>query len=200
MGTEQSRIVIVTSPQHTGKSSLIDQYLDRCRQNAIRVAGILAPGLWENNQRSGFDLVDLSSGIRIPLAVRCAPQGRARIGFQFFQQGIAAAAAALDTKRCMDADLIVVDEVGKLEIIGEGWAPHLSPLLDLPNKTHIWAVRESLVDAVAKRWRFTPHAVVDARSPDALDKLVAACALFDDCPMVQRSRFIRPGQPGSGGN
>ena len=172
-------IVIVTSPQHTGKSSLIARYIERCRQHDISVAGILAEGLWENNQRSGFNLVDLTSGVRVPLAVRCAPHGRARVRFEFFPEGINAAHNALNAKRCATADLIVIDEVGKLEVMGEGWAPLLPPLLELPGKMHIWAVRESLVDAVAERWAFTPHAVVEARSPDALDKLAAACALFD---------------------
>ena len=180
MQTDNPCIVIVTSPQHTGKSSLIARYIERCRQHDVSVAGILAEGLWKDDQRSGFDLVDLTSGIRVPLAVRCAPHGRARISFEFFSEGIDAAHAALDAKRCATADLIVVDEVGKLEAMGQGWAPLFPPLLELPGKTHVWAVRESLVDAVAKRWAFTPHAVVEAISPDALDKLTAACALFDD--------------------
>jgi nucleoside-triphosphatase len=178
MPTKQPRVIIVTAPQHTGKSSLLARYLELCRQHDVRVAGILAEGLWENNRRSGFNLVDLTTGIPVPLAVRCTPHGRARIGFEFFKEGIDAAVAALDAQRCAAADLIVVDEVGKLEVIDQGWAPHLPPLIDLPGKTHIWAVRQSLVDAVAKRWRFTPHAVVDARSNSALNDLTDACALF----------------------
>ena len=179
MQTTQPRIVLVTSPQHTGKSSLISRYIKLCRQHGIRVAGILAEGLWENNRRSGFNLVDLSSGNRVPLAVRCAPHGRAQVSFDFFQDGIEAGQAALEVDRCATAELIIVDEVGKLEVIGQGWAQYLPSLLELPGKTHIWAVRESLVDTVAKRWTFTPHAVVDARSRNALNALMAACALFE---------------------
>jgi len=181
MPTKQPRIIIVTSPQHTGKSSLIARYIECCRQHDVNVAGILAEGLWKNDQRSGFNLVDLTTGHRVPLAVRCARHGRAQISFEFFPEGIDAAHAALDAQCCTTADIIVVDEVGKLEIMGEGWAPLLPSLLNLTGKTHIWAVRESLVDAVAKRWMFTPHAVVDARSPEALSELTAACALFDNC-------------------
>jgi nucleoside-triphosphatase len=180
MQTRQPLLVVVTSPQHTGKSSLIARYVNLCGQKKVGVAGILAEGLWENNQRSGFNLVDLSTGVRVPLAVRSAPHGPARIRFDFFPEGIEAARAALDADRCATADLIVVDEVGKLEVIGQGWAPYLPPLVALPGKTHIWAVRSSLVDAVAERWGITPHAIVDARSQDALNELRAACALFDD--------------------
>ncbi|MGA6927046.1 MAG: hypothetical protein WBY88_15255 [Desulfosarcina sp.] len=49
----------------------------------------------------------------------------------------------------------------------------------LTGKTHLWAVRESLVNAVAGQWAFTPRAIVDARSPEALGELIRACALFD---------------------
>jgi nucleoside-triphosphatase THEP1 len=178
MQTKQPRIVIVTAPQHSGKSSLIARYVEQCHQHRVHTAGILAEGLWEGNQRSGFNLVDLSSGVRVPLAVRCAPHGQARIRFEFFQAGIDAGMAALDTERCAAANLIVVDEVGKLEVMGQGWAPYLPPLLELPVKTHIWVVRESLVEAVAKRWALSPLAVVDARNEDALNELIDACALF----------------------
>lgn len=172
-------IVVVTSPRHTGKSSLIARYVNLCSQHHIRVAGILAEGLWEDHQRSGFNLVDLSAGHRVPLAVRSPPSGRARIGFDFYLEGVEAARMALSKDRCATADLIVVDEIGKLELIGDGWADYLPPLLGLTGKTHLWAMRESLVDAVARQWAFTPRALVDARSPEALDQLIDACALFD---------------------
>jgi nucleoside-triphosphatase THEP1 len=174
----QPRIIIVTSPKHTGKSSLIARYAQFCGRYNLPVAGILAEGLWENSQRSGFTLVDLSSGVRVPLAYRSAPHGRARICFDFFPQGIAAALSALDVNRCVAANPIVVDEVGKLELLGKGWAPVLPPLLGLTGKTHIWAVRSSLVEAVIEHWGFTPRAVVDSRSPDALNNLINACGLF----------------------
>ena len=179
MRTKQPRIVIVASPPHTGKSSLIARFIGLCRHRGVPAAGILAEGLWDNNQRSGFNLIDLSSGGRVPLAVRCAPHGRARIGFAFLPEGIEAGRTALNPERCADADIIVVDEVGMLEVMGQGWAPYLGALLDLPGKTHIWAVRESLVESVARCWAFTPQAVVDARSPDALKGLIAACVRFE---------------------
>ena len=154
------------------------RYIERCREHGVGVAGILAEGLWQNDLRSGFTLIDLSSGKRVPLAVRCAPHGQARIGFDFFPEGIEAGKAALDKARSGEADLIVVDEVGKLEVRGQGWAPYLPGLLGLPGKTHVWAVRKSLVDAVIEKWRIVPHAVVDALNPNALDDLGEACALF----------------------
>ncbi len=178
MHSQKPRIIIVTAPQHTGKSSLLARYIGLCREQKIPIAGILAEGLWRENRRSGFDLVDLSSGIRLPLAVRSAPHGLARIGFEFFPEGIKAGKKALAKARCNAATLIVVDEVGKLEVMDKGWAPHIPDLLGLPGKTHLWAVRESLVDAVAEKWQFSPHAVVDARKPDALAELTAACGLF----------------------
>lgn len=175
----QPDIVIVTSPLHAGKSSLIARYADLCGKHNIRVAGIIAEGLWKNNQRSGFNLIDLSCGRCVPLAFRCPPREPACVGFDFYPEGIEAARAALDPDLCAKADLIVVDEVGKLEIMAGGWALYLMPLLRLAGKTHIWAVRDSLVEAVTHRWRFTPRAVVDAWSPDALNELISACALFD---------------------
>jgi nucleoside-triphosphatase THEP1 len=179
MTAPHPEVIIVFSPPHTGKSSLLFRYTEMCSKRNIRMAGILAEGLWEKNVRSGFNLVDLSNGVRVPLAFRCAPGEKRRgIIFDFHPEGAEAAREALDEKRCAGAELIVVDEVGKLELKGCGWAPYLGPLLQLTGKKHVWAVRDTLVKAVAERWGFTPHAVVDARSPDALQELINACALF----------------------
>ena len=43
---------------------------------------------------------------------------------------------ALSARRCGHADLVIVDEVGKLEARHEGWAPQLKELLELDIPLH----------------------------------------------------------------
>lgn len=172
------RLAIVTGDVQSGKTTLVEN-LVRClrKQNRI-VAGIIARGLWQDGRRQGFDLVDLRTNGITPLARRNPrPATDAVTGFSFFDAGLRAGAQALAVQRCATADWIVIDEIGKLELAGDGWAPLLPPLLDLAEPGQIWIVRQSLVDRVCQTWGLSPSLIVSAADPAALTSLQAFCAI-----------------------
>ena len=49
-------------------------------------------------------------------------------------------------------DLIVIDEVGRLEMQGMGWNSLLRELAAIETIPQVWIVRDELVDAVMERW------------------------------------------------
>jgi nucleoside-triphosphatase THEP1 len=163
------RIILTGEPQE-GKSTLLARVLERLSD--MRIAGILAKGLWRNGLRHGFDLMDLASGLTTPLARRNPRATPGRVPFTFFDQGMKAGIHALDTAQCRNADLVCVDEVGKLEIKDRGWAPLLSPLLELDRPVHLWVVRRELVTPVSLKWRFDDPTVVSVNDSTALTTLV----------------------------
>jgi nucleoside-triphosphatase THEP1 len=83
----------------------------------------------------GYDLMRLSSGEARPLARRAgaAPPGwdaGARIGdFAFSAAGLALAAEIVDGLIACGASPVYLDEIGPLELRGEGFAPLLRRLL-----------------------------------------------------------------------
>ena len=142
------------------------------------MAGILARGLWKDNQREGFDLVNIRTGKVTPLARRTADpdtQNSGKVPFSFFKQGVAAGYDTLSVAACKNAAIILVDEVGKLEAKGLGWAVCLSPLLTLSRPVHIWIVRENLVHRICEIWPAERTTIIHAADPDALLKLTTAC-------------------------
>ncbi len=172
------RRIILTGPVQSGKSTLAEKLISRLEKRHIAIAGILARGLWKNNQRAGFDLVNIRTGKVTPLArrsVESATQSSGDIPFSFFGQGVAAGYHALDVAACKTASVIIVDEIGKLEAKGLGWAPCLSPLLSLSQAIHIWIVRENLIRQICRIWPVEQTIVVHADEPDALLKLTTTC-------------------------
>jgi nucleoside-triphosphatase THEP1 len=163
-------VIILTGAPQSGKSTLLAQALDKLSH--LKTAGFLARGLWKNNLREGFDLVDLATGKTTPLARRnpLAPPGT--IPFTFFKKGMQAGNQALDPARCRQADLVCVDEVGKLEMQGQGWARLLAPLLQLEHPVHLWVVRKELVQAVSCTWNLQKPVIVDVHDPAPLELLV----------------------------
>ncbi|NJB68547.1 nucleoside-triphosphatase THEP1 [Desulfobaculum xiamenense] len=160
--------IFVTGDRHVGKSTLVARLAERERAQGRALAGVLAHGLWEDGIRSGFVLEDLSTGTRTPLSRRVSPPGN---GAPFaFQPGAdEAIRRALAPARCLAAGVAVVDEVGRMELNGGGFAPLLAPLLALP-VTHLWVVRTAFAADVAQAFSLSPICV-DAAAPDALDRL-----------------------------
>jgi nucleoside-triphosphatase THEP1 len=164
-------LIIVTGPLHSGKTSLLMQFDRKLRDMGWQTAGILAIGLWRNNQRSGFELIDLQTGTKHPLAIRRQFPDERQVFFDFHEKGMAAGRTALSPERCKGADVVIIDEIGKLEVAGDGWASCIEPLNRLSLTAQIWAVRNSLVDTVIARWKVTPLVVIDCTEPNALNQL-----------------------------
>lgn len=68
-----------------------------------------------------------------------------------------------------------MDEVGPLEIRGEGWAPCLPPLLALDGPVHLWVVRHTCLEKVRHAWKLENVAIVDVKEPGAAWLLKSFC-------------------------
>lgn len=171
-GDSAPRIILVTGNTQSGKSSLIEGLIPDLKQRNLKLAGILAKGLWENNIRSGFILIDLKRNKSVPLAQRVRNHDRNTVPFEFFPSGIKAGRRALSVESCAGADIVVVDEVGRLETAGMGWAPFLTPLLDLNGAVHLWVIRAGLVDDVCRIWNLDQPSRIRADEPNASNNLL----------------------------
>lgn len=174
-GSPEPAVIIITGPLHSGKTTLALKLVDRLRAETIRVKGILAPGTWTGSVRSGFDLLDLNTSRVCPLAVRTRTSPSLRgMPYTFSRKGIRLGKQLLSPRTCCDARVVFIDEIGKLELAGKGWAPCLNPLLAIPGMVHVWIIRETLLDSVCKTWNIQPYPV-DSRQPDALNILWNIC-------------------------
>jgi nucleoside-triphosphatase THEP1 len=161
-------IFISGSPQ-SGKTGTVLDIVEQAAGKGLRVAGIAVPGLWESDLRAGFDLMELDTGNVYPLSRRV--RGLRPMPFMFDAQGIQNGRRALSVSRCREADLVVVDEVGRLELGGDGWAPCLGPLLRLDGSVHLWVVRTSLVKAVQKHFRVRASVFSVEDNPGAFERI-----------------------------
>ena len=171
--TSFSRIIFLTGQPQEGKSTLLERLL-KSLPSDLRVSGILAHGHWDNGIRSGFTLRDLKSRRTFPLARR-GPESDGTTPFVFDPRGVEAGLTALAPENNVHTDIIVVDEIGKLELQGPCWGPCLQPLLDLAPPTLIWVVRQHLLTSVAEKWNIAGHTMVQIGQPEALETLTAFC-------------------------
>jgi nucleoside-triphosphatase THEP1 len=169
------RVILVSGPKHSGKTTLVETVIATLAGRGGRIAGILARGLWQDGLRAGFDLVNLSTG-------HCTPLARRRTGrhpvhgmmFDFFDEGFRAGAEALSLEVCRGADIVVVDEIGRLEAMGEGWAPYLDKLRTLEGPVVILVARLDCMPRIRNRFDLHDAPMIDVRDPDAAARLHVA--------------------------
>lgn len=183
-------LVLVSGPAHSGKTTLAMRLVQQLCRQGRRLAGILAEGHWQDDRRSGFTLVDLNDGRRTPLADRIGNRSPNEFPYAFHPEGLAAGRRALSLSRCADADLLVVDEVGSLELRGDGWAGLLAPLLSRFRFPQLWVVQSAWLEAVCEKWQLQPIRVIDASTPHAFEELTATVE-----KLLQASSSLPLGDP-----
>jgi nucleoside-triphosphatase THEP1 len=120
---------------------------DKLRRRAYPADWELGIGNWELT-KVGFEAVDVGSGERWPLAHADQDLGGPRVGpYSFDPAGLARALRVLERAISTRCDLLMVDEIGPLELEqGEGFAPILD-LLPVEGPTHtLIVVRSALLD------------------------------------------------------
>lgn len=148
-------IIFLTGDIQSGKTSMVLKLADRLRNHGIAVAGIACPGMWEKGRRSGFELLELDTGNKMPLARRV--EGLRPVPFLFDTLGLEKGHLALSEKRCKNVGVVVIDEVGKIELAAGGWASALERLLALDGPVLLWVVRTRLLDRVKSRFGVQPE-------------------------------------------
>ena len=185
-------MIILTGETGSGKTTCAAAVVELLRQRGVKVGGVLATGLLHESRRSGFDITDLSTGRTVPLcregeAGSAAEQRWGR--FTFAHEGLELGREAL-TVRGPSADVVVVDEVGPLELAGGGWAAALDELAAGFRGGILVDRRLAVVGAVRARWgaASTPVCQVGVDRPERVADIV-----------VERLKALRrgkgPGEP-----
>lgn len=151
------RIFILTGAQGSGKTSLLKELIPLIRQNGRSVAGIRAPAVIDLGTRVGYNVEDIRTGDTLPLCRTGHRIAAVSIGpFGFDREGLRFGSAALSLDAVAQRDVVIVDEVGPLEMTGGGWAPAVHPLLESYDGTLLLVVRPDILRTLLKRWNISP--------------------------------------------
>lgn len=162
---QQGIILILTGEKGMGKTTLALQIAAQLKNQGLTVAGIAAPAMMEQSLRSGYRLMDLASGASLPFCQR-TEQAAAGIPFRFEEQGWAFGQEALNSPMAVNADLLILDEAGPLELKGGGWADAFRELIAQRTKPTLLVVRPRLVDAFRQAWGLNDATVVQVEEAD----------------------------------
>jgi len=147
------QVIIITGEIHQGKTTFTQRIITDLLEQKIRIAGFLSLGINENGTRTGFNLFDIESSEQTELCSTVKDECRINLGQYYFNnEAILRGNEILNTKNLSDIQLIVIDEVGPLELKGKGWSNAIENLTRSVAIPQLWVVRKSLAGKITRNW------------------------------------------------
>jgi nucleoside-triphosphatase THEP1 len=155
------RVVVVTGPGSSGKTGAVISATDRIHADGLAVAGFVQPGVWVDDRKVGFRVRDLATGAEASLAM-LSDRGGGDFGtrFEFDDDGFRLGAESLS--RASAGSVVVVDELGPVELRGEGHMPAVRDALAIPDlRGAVIVVRRTLVPTLVGTLDLTDAVILD---------------------------------------
>jgi len=171
MVSMQEKLILWTGKRHCGKTTSAAKLVQKVHNEGFNVCGLLAPCVYRDGELVGFDVLDLRSNNRAPLARRTMNKGKDG-PFNFIIDGLKLGNAALSAETTKSADLVIVDEFGPLELNGRGWRKNVDSLLTSNNAIILLVVRMELVDAVRQLYTNFPSQELAVTKRDSIDNVI----------------------------
>jgi len=165
------RLILWAGKKHSGKTTTAQELAEKLKAAGFTAAGFLAPSIYNGNGLQGFEIVDLQTNSRAHLAV-LKEGGQKGCSFDFLKVGLELGKKALEPEKVKNADLVIVDEFGPLELAGQGWRESVDSLIKQTNVSVLFIVREELAEPVRDLYERLCPLVLETADSDSIMKII----------------------------
>lgn len=164
---QRGKICIVTGDIGAGKTACLKKTISGLKQNNISVSGIICERIIAGNDTIGYDVVDISTGTRWPFLSKTGENTQAKVGSYFINDS----SFKIGEKRFRkcNTDVIVFDEIGKLELAGDGWAKSLKHTLNTDYNCLLLTLRKDILDELINEFHLQTALVFNVQKMDCND-------------------------------
>jgi len=173
---KKSNVIILTGEIGSGKTTLITEIASQLAAAGIKATGIIASAVYENGNKTGYEIRDISTNQKTTLSHIHDTEGMARVGRYFFiPEAIEFGLDTLSVERNRASKIVLIDEIGAWELQGQGWASSLNELIINCKMPLIITVRKSFLNLVIENWMLQNPLVIEAKNAskeDALNEII----------------------------
>jgi len=163
----EPQVFIITGDRDDGKTRNLLSTIDELKSRDLSVAGIYSPKIIENNVIIGYDIVDIMNNERIPFLRKNEDPDVEKIGsYSILPEGLEKGRQALGNAMNADVQLIIIDEVGRLEMRDKGWGPAINDILKKPDQKVLMTVRREFVEEVISKWSIKAYIICNVTDSD----------------------------------
>lgn len=164
---------LVTGPPRSGKTTVIERTVERLPPD-LTVGGLYSPELRDDGNRIGFDLVDVATDERVPMARIDRESGPAVGKYRVDVAAVDEAAHRSLTPARTDAAVVVVDEIAPMQLTSERFVDELRKTLaaPVPLLGAIADRSDGPYDKITSRVDTTTYVVTDDTREALPDRLV----------------------------
>ncbi|MCK5338882.1 MAG: hypothetical protein KAJ50_08725 [Bacteroidales bacterium] len=174
----QCPIIIITGEVQEGKTTFLIELIALLKAKELRIKGFIARGVHDDSGRIGYDLEDVSNGESCMYIRNSYNKDWYRHGKYYFSpDGLEFGAEIIDEVYCDETDLLVIDEVGPVELKGRGWADEIDRLVNTSYIMQLWVVRKPILKKVIRQWNIGDVMLVDIGT-DELENSVPEITKF----------------------
>jgi nucleoside-triphosphatase THEP1 len=153
--TEENRkpLFVLTGRINQGKTSFTLQLIEMLQNQGLTVRGFVTMGNTNDSYRNAYKIKNLQSGEETALCSTQPDLAKPNYGrFYFEESGIEKGCNIIAQTLTQPADLLVIDELGPMEINNRGWAPAVESVVKENSTAQFWVVREKLVKPMMRKW------------------------------------------------
>jgi nucleoside-triphosphatase THEP1 len=160
---------IISGSVGEGKTTYTKKLIDFFKKDNIKVGGILSERVMTDSQTTGYDLVNIETGEKEVFLRQDEACGYEKIGkFTICPNGLSMGKAILSSLVLTENMIVIIDEVGWLELRDRGWADSINELVDKSGNHILITVRTSLIDKVIKNWNISDPIIFNIAETDYL--------------------------------
>jgi nucleoside-triphosphatase len=167
--SDKLRVILLTGRPGVGKTTIVNRVYQHYSKNGYRIEGLTTREVREGGARTGFMVTDLSSGQEGWLAKKDLGTGP-RVGsyvvvsHDLEKIGV----AALERSMSGAADLVIVDEIGPMEMTSTLFRNNISKVLN-GNKAVVATVKfGSRYPEVESTWKRSLHLEITKENREAI--------------------------------
>ncbi|MEN8116485.1 MAG: nucleoside-triphosphatase [Bacteroidota bacterium] len=160
-------VLIITGDIGSGKTTCIKNLAEKLQKQNITVSGFYSSRVMRKNKAIGYDIVDISTRQTKKLLRTSGNGSQNKIGRYFiYPEGLKAGEMALQRD---SSQIVIVDEVGKLELEGNGWSTHLKHVVKNHKGYFLLSVRKEVIKEVIKHFNLSPKKIIDIEKDNCSD-------------------------------